>query len=101
MPLCVGHEVAQVRQVGELLFFGPAALHAAEPLVDGTPLIDEGLGFSVDLRPGAGTGQGDLVGYRARPHTGVIDLDRIAAYDPRDFWDALRTTEARLRPAAT
>ncbi|WP_112875317.1 2'-deoxycytidine 5'-triphosphate deaminase [Paracoccus endophyticus] len=73
-----------------------AALHAAEPLVDGTPLIDEGLGFSVDLRPGAGTDDGDLVGYRARPHTGVIDLDRIAAYDPRDFWDALRTTEARL-----
>lgn len=69
-----------------------AALHAAEPLVDGAPLIDEGLGFSVDLRPGAG----DLAGYRARPHSGVIDLDRIAAYDARDFWDELRTTEGRL-----
>ncbi len=68
------------------------ALHAAEPLVDGTPLIDEGLGFSVDLRPSGD----DLVGWRARPHTGVIDLDRIGAYDARDFWDALRTTEGRL-----
>ncbi len=69
-----------------------AALHAADPLVDGTPLIDAGLGFSVDLRPA----EGDLVGYRARPHSGVIDLDRIGAYDARDFWDELRTTEGRL-----
>ena len=68
------------------------ALHAADPLVDGTPLIDQGLGFSVDLRPA----DGDLVGYRARPHTGVIDLDRIGAYDARDFWDELRTGEGRL-----
>ncbi|KGJ15013.1 2'-deoxycytidine 5'-triphosphate deaminase [Paracoccus sanguinis] len=71
---------------------GLAALHATDPLVDGTPLIDAGLGFSVDLRPA----EGDLVGYRARPHSGVIDLDRIGAYDARDFWDELRTSEGRL-----
>lgn len=69
------------------------ALNEAQPLVGGAPaLIDQGLGFSVDLRPDAG----DLVGYRARPHSGVIDLDRIGAYDARDFWDELRTTEGRL-----
>ncbi len=52
------------------------ALHADQPLVGGAPvLIDHGLGFSVDLRPA----EGDLVGYRARPHSGVIDLDRIGA----------------------
>ena len=55
-------------------------------------LIDHGLGFSVDLRPA----QGDLVGYRARPHSGVIDLDRIGAYPVAEFWDELRTTEGRL-----
>lgn len=68
------------------------ALHRTDPLVDGAPLIDQGLGFSVDLRPAAG----DLVGYRARPHTGVIDLDRVGAYDARDFWDELRTGDGRL-----
>ncbi|HSF65303.1 MAG TPA: 2'-deoxycytidine 5'-triphosphate deaminase, partial [Paracoccaceae bacterium] len=47
-----------------------AALHARVPLVSGEPVIGEGLGFSVDLRPAAG----DLVGYRAKPHAGVIDL---------------------------
>ncbi|MDO5613813.1 MAG: 2'-deoxycytidine 5'-triphosphate deaminase [Paracoccus sp. (in: a-proteobacteria)] len=68
------------------------ALHQAQPLVSGTALIDEGLGFSVDLRPETG----DLVGYRARPHTGVIDLDRIGAYDSADFWDELRSRDGRL-----
>ncbi|QBX35582.1 2'-deoxycytidine 5'-triphosphate deaminase [Paracoccus liaowanqingii] len=69
------------------------ALHAEQPLVGGAPaLIDQGLGFSVDLRPAAG----DLVGYRARPHSGVIDLDRIGAYPTTEFWDELRTTQGRL-----
>ena len=67
-------------------------LNARAPLVGGEALIDQGLGFSVDLRPEAG----DLVGYRARPHSGVIDLDRIGAYDAREFWDELRTNEGRL-----
>ncbi|SNR54078.1 2'-deoxycytidine 5'-triphosphate deaminase [Paracoccus sediminis] len=67
-------------------------LNARDPLVAGQALIDQGLGFSVDLRPASG----DLVGYRARPHSGVIDLDRIGAYDARDFWDELRTTDGRL-----
>ena len=69
-----------------------SALHQSEPLVDGPALIDAGLGFSVDLRPSSG----DLVGYRARPHTGVVDLDRVGGYDARDFWDELRAENGRL-----
>ena len=64
-----------------------AHLHADTPLVDGTPVIDDGLGFSVDLAPGAG----DLVGWRAKPHTGIVDLDRLGHYAPADFWEAIRT----------
>ncbi|MCA8882803.1 MAG: 2'-deoxycytidine 5'-triphosphate deaminase [Rhodobacteraceae bacterium] len=63
-----------------------AALHAETPLVDGAAHIDGGLGFSVDLRPRPD----GVVGYRAKPHTGVIDLDRIGAYDRAAFWDELR-----------
>nr|WP_148912604.1 2'-deoxycytidine 5'-triphosphate deaminase [Maritimibacter alkaliphilus] len=66
--------------------------HAADPLVDGAPVIDNGLGFSVDLKPA----QGDLVGYRAKPHTGVIDLDKIGHYDPAEFWEPIHTTEGRI-----
>ena len=68
------------------------ALHHVEPLVDGEPLISEGLGFSVDLRPESGT----LVGYRAKPHSGVIDLDRIAAYPARDFWEEVHADNGRI-----
>ncbi|CAM4218444.1 2'-deoxycytidine 5'-triphosphate deaminase [Palleronia rufa] len=68
------------------------ALHAAEPLVDGPAVIDGGLGFSVDLQ----SASGDLVGYRAKPHSGVIDLDRIGAYPAGDFWEELRTREGRI-----
>lgn len=68
------------------------ALNAEQPLVSGQAVISEGLGFSVDLKPA----EGDLVGYRAKPHAGVIDLDRIGAYDPADFWEELHTTNGQL-----
>ncbi len=55
-------------------------------------MIAQGLGFSVDLMPS----QGDLVGYRAKPHAGVIDLEKIAHYPARDFWEELRTLDARV-----
>ena len=68
------------------------ALHGTEPLVSGEAVISEGLGFSVDLSPG----QGDLVGYRAKPHTGVIDLDRIAHYPTAEFWEEIRTRDGKI-----
>jgi dCTP deaminase len=68
------------------------ARHAADRLVDGEAHIDHGLAFSVDLRPQ----EDDLVGFRAKRHTGVIDLDRIGAYEPLDFWEPLHTREGRI-----
>ncbi len=69
-----------------------AALHASDGLVDCAPVISDGLGFSVDLRPASGT----LVGYRAKPHTGVIDLDNIDHYDPANFWEEVHTGEGQI-----
>jgi dCTP deaminase len=63
-------------------------LHETQKLVSGEAVIDDGLGFSVDLKPS----KGDLVGYRAKPHTGVIDLDKIGHYDPREFWEDIAVT---------
>ncbi len=68
------------------------ALHAREPLVSGQAVISEGLGFSVDLCPAAG----DLVGYRAKPHAGVVDLDKIGHYPAADFWEEVRTKDGRI-----
>ena len=36
------------------------------------------------------------VGFRAKRHSGVIDLDRIGAYDPRDFWEPLEARRQRV-----
>jgi dCTP deaminase len=72
------------------------ARHAESPLVtvtdgsaaliDDAALIDGGLGFSVDLTPGAD----GIVGYRAKPHAGVVDLTRIGAHAVPDFWEEVR-----------
>ena len=69
-----------------------AVLHDRSPLVDGDAVIDDGLGFSVDLQPAQGT----LVGYRAKPHTGVIDLDNIGHYDPADYWEELHASDGKI-----
>lgn len=68
------------------------ALNAQEPLVSGEALISEGLGFSVDLKPA----QGDLVGYRAKPHTGVVDLDKIGHYPASEFWEEIHSQNGRI-----
>ncbi len=43
--------------------------------------IDDGIGFSVDLdRPGG------HVGYQAKPHSGIIDIDRTGVCRIADYW---------------
>jgi dCTP deaminase len=45
--------------------------------------------LSVDL---SGGGPYPLIGYRAKRHTGVIDVDRAGAYDIEEFWEPLLVT---------
>jgi len=59
-------------------------LHEAERLVDAAAQFDEGLVLRVDLSPAQ---EGKPVGWRAKRHAGVIDVDKKAACDPLDFWD--------------
>ncbi len=68
------------------------ALDAAERLVaGGEPDISGGIAVSVDLK-----GQGGVVGYRAKRHTGVIDVDRRDGYAVQEFWDRLETGNGTL-----
>jgi dCTP deaminase len=46
--------------------------------------IRNGLAFTVDVAKDKATG---VVGYQARRHTDVIDIDRVFHYDPADFWE--------------
>lgn len=36
------------------------------------------------------------VGFRAKRHSGVIDVDRVGAYDPLDFWEPLDARRGRV-----
>ncbi len=60
------------------------ALHAETPLVDGDPQIADGLMLSIDLG-----GDERTVGYRAKRHTGLVDVDRRDAYDMHEFWEPI------------
>jgi dCTP deaminase len=46
--------------------------------------IRDGLAFTVDV---AGDERSGIVGYKARRHTDLIDVDRVDHYEPRDFWE--------------
>jgi dCTP deaminase len=63
-----------------------AALHAREPLIDGPADIEGGVGLSVDLRAPYGGGP---VGWRARRHAALIDIDRVGALDAEDYFEAI------------
>ncbi|ABS62033.1 2-deoxycytidine 5-triphosphate deaminase [Parvibaculum lavamentivorans DS-1] len=59
-------------------------LHEELRLVDGEADIDGGIALTVNL---AAETEDEVVGYRAKRHSGVIDIDKIGVYDVRDFWD--------------
>jgi dCTP deaminase len=63
-------------------------LHARERLVDSDDAdVSDGIAVGVDL---SGLGAGGLVGYRAKRHTGLIDVERRAGYSVLDFWEPMQ-----------
>src|ERR1700734_317979 len=86
-----GSRLSQIRfRHGDARLDGQAlsALHAQERLVDrGEAVMGEGIAVSVDLS-GAG-GENGIVGYRAKRHTAVIEVERRAAYQVADFWEPI------------
>ncbi len=69
-----------------------AKLHAAERLVDDDDAdVSEGIAVGVDL-----AGFGSVIGYRAKRHTGLIDVDLRAGYDMPDFWEPIAPRDDKL-----
>ena len=67
-------------------------LHKRERLVSTEDAdISGGIALSVDL---AGDAKG-LVGFRARRHTGVVDVDKPDAYPVEDYWDPIYVKDKR------
>ena len=72
-------------------------LHQAVGLVDAK--IDrqevrehDSISLRLDL---AGATENGLVGYRAKKHTAVIDVDRVDHYEPGDFWEPIMARAGR------
>ncbi|MFM9857691.1 2'-deoxycytidine 5'-triphosphate deaminase [Pseudoxanthobacter sp. M-2] len=90
-----GSRLSQLRlRQGEALLDDAAlaALHAAETIAaPGAPVIDGGLVLSVDLTPAA---PGAPVGYRAKRHTGVVDVDRVGGCAVGAFWEPIAADPA-------
>ncbi len=69
------------------------ALHASERLVDrAEAVMGDGIAVSIDLSGSSvaadGNGAG-IVGYRAKRHTAVIEVDQRDVYDVADFWEPI------------
>jgi dCTP deaminase len=58
----------------------------------GRELIECGLAVTVDV---SGTLRSGFVGYKARKHTPVIDVDLINHYNAQDFWDPVVGLQGR------
>ncbi|MEY4965191.1 MAG: hypothetical protein RL274_774 [Pseudomonadota bacterium] len=63
-------------------------LHEQTPLVHGEPNIDNGLALSIDLKGNADAGK--RIGFRAKKHTGLIDVDKVGLLDPADYWEPIQ-----------
>ena len=84
-----GSRLSQIR-----FRIGPAAdtdaalaeLHKREKLISSDDAdIAGGIALSVDLKGG----KDGLIGYRARRHTGVVDVDKPASCVVSDYWDPI------------
>lgn len=67
-----------------------ATLHAQQPLIDADADIDDGIGVRIDL-----SDKDDApVGWRARRHAGLIDVDKRGALDPEDYFEAIYSSKS-------
>jgi dCTP deaminase len=71
-------------------------VHSGDPLLfdaSGTPLpldevkVNHGLFLSVNLH----SDENDVLGYKAKKHRDLIDLDKINHYEISDFWEPIRS----------
>ncbi|MED5437454.1 MAG: 2'-deoxycytidine 5'-triphosphate deaminase [Pseudomonadota bacterium] len=68
-------------------------LHSEDSIVyDGKANISEGLAVSVDLK---GESAGDIVGWKAKRHAGLIDIDKKDSYEMEKFWEPVLATEEK------
>jgi dCTP deaminase len=76
-PVIAASELQRLHDTGQLVFAESNEQNFSERKM---------LRLTVDLHGG---GKGGLIGYRAKKHTDRIDLEKIAQYEPLDFWEPI------------
>jgi dCTP deaminase len=56
-----------------------------------TATIRRGLWVSIDLQGP----DSEIIGYRAKHHTALIDLAKVGHYDPKEYWEPIHRNAAR------
>ncbi len=77
-----------------------ARLYQTEPLLygnDDQPLPLSALHLDGGLFMGVETAghDGDIIGYKARKNSDIIDLAQVGVYDPAEFWEPIRCVSQR------
>jgi dCTP deaminase len=57
------------------------------------PIISKGLWISIDLQASSNS---EIVGYKAKRHAPLIDLDKVNYYDPLEFWEPIKCSRKNL-----
>ncbi len=83
-PQFSDHDLARLDR-REMLVYG-------EDELPSEAMIASGLRLSVDLM---GSADSEVIGYRAKKHSSLIDLERIGYYEPDEFWDPIHRTKNR------
>jgi dCTP deaminase len=66
-----------------------AMVQKEQRVVDGEANIDNGVALTVDLKGASDEAGRPHIGYRAKRHAGLIDVDKIGGYEASDYWEPL------------
>ena len=78
------HELGELDQKETLVF-------SERDIREDPNISNNSLWISIDLQTDYGSG---IIGYKAKRHAPLVDLDKINFYDPLEFWEPIRKPDA-------
>ena len=86
-PRVSDSQLRALHRSAQLLYHNDDDPAEARPLTAQEIRVDHGLFLRIDLR-GSGTGR-EIVGYRAKKNSHVVDLSKTGHYSALDFWEPI------------
>lgn len=86
-PALSDSQLRALHRSAKLLYHNDDDPAETRPLAAQEIRVDHGLFLRIDLR-GSGTGR-EIVGYRAKKNSHVVDLSKIGHYSALDFWEPI------------